>query len=251
MQQGQVMKILRILTAIVSPLLLLPGTSRAAAVIIWPVDPKIAATERATALWIENKGNEPITMQVRTLRWSQGPQGDLYDDQDEVVASPPIAVIPAGERQMIRVLRRERPAVALSDQASPGERSYRLLIDEIPTANAPNASRLPAAELAVQMRYSVPLFTYAGSVSAAKPELTATVERSGSGRTLAIRNTGMLHARLVDIRTADDKKTQVASGLAGYVLAGQTMRWPVPDGVPEISPLMANVNGADQRIAAR
>ncbi len=245
------MKILRILTAIVSPLLLLPGTSRAAAVIIWPVDPKIAATERATALWIENKGNEPITMQIRTLRWSQGPQGDLYDDQDEVVASPPIAVIPAGERQMIRVLRRERPAVAANDQAGPGERSYRLLIDEIPTANAPNASRLPAAELAVQMRYSVPLFTYAGSVNAAKPELTATVERSGGGRTLAIRNTGMLHARLVDIRTADDKKTSLASGLAGYVLAGQTMRWPVPDGVPDTSPLMANVNGADQRIAAR
>ena len=70
------MKILRMLTAIVSPLLLLPGTSRAAAVIIWPVDPKIAAAG-ATALWIENKGNEPITMQIRTLRWSQGPQGDL------------------------------------------------------------------------------------------------------------------------------------------------------------------------------
>ena len=87
------MKILRMLTAIVSPLLLLPGTSRAAAVIIWPVDPKITVTERATALWIENKGNEPITMQVRTLRWSQGPQGDLYDDQDEIVASPPIAVM--------------------------------------------------------------------------------------------------------------------------------------------------------------
>jgi len=68
---------------------------------------------------------------------------------------------------------------------------------------------------------------------------------------LAIRNTGMLHARLVDIRTADDKKTSLASGLAGYVLAGQTMRWPVPEGVPDISPLMANVNGADQRIAAR
>jgi fimbrial chaperone protein len=239
------------LTALVSPLLLLPGASRAAAVIIWPVDPKIAATERATALWIENKGNEPITMQVRTLRWSQGPQGDLYDDQDEVVASPPIAVIPAGERQMIRVLRRERPAVAANDQAGPVERSYRLLIDEIPTANAPNASRLPAAELAVQMRYSVPLFTYAGSVSAAKPELTATVERSGSGRVLVIRNTGMLHARLVDIRTADAAKMQIASGLAGYVLAGQTMRWPVPDGVAETSQFIANVNGADQRIAAR
>ena len=245
------MKSLRILTAIVSPLLLLPGTSRAAAVIIWPVDPKIAATERATALWIENKGNEPITMQVRTLRWSQGPQGDLYDDQDEVVASPPIAVIPAGQRQMIRVLRRERPAAASNDQAGPGERSYRLLVDEIPTANAPNASRLPAAELAVQMRYSVPLFTYAGSVSAAKPELTATVERSGSGRMLAIRNTGMLHARLVDIRTADAAKLQIASGLAGYVLAGQTMRWPVPDGVAETNQIIANVNGADQRIAAR
>ncbi len=245
------MKILHMLTALVSPLLLLPGTSRAAAVIIWPVDPKIAATERATALWIENKGNEPITMQVRTLRWSQGPQGDLYDDQDEVVASPPIAVIPAGQRQMIRMLRRERAAAASNDQTGPGERSYRLLIDEIPTANAPNASRLPAAELAVQMRYSVPLFTYAGSVSAAKPELTATVERSGSGRMLVIRNTGMLHARLVDIRTADAAKLQIALGLAGYVLAGQTMRWPVPDGVAETNQIIANVNGADQRIAAR
>lgn len=238
---------LRMMAAFVGSWLLLPGASRAAAIVIWPVDPTIAANERATALWIENKGGEPITMQIRTLRWSQGADGDRYEDQDEIVASPPIAVVAAGQRQLIRVLRRDAAGTAAT---APAERSYRLLIDEIPAARTPSAAPLPAARLAVQMRYSVPLFTYAAPADDAKPDLSWTVAGTGSGRMLVIRNAGARHARLVDIRT-QDRKTVIAAGLAGYVLAGQTMRWPLPEGAPDAGQIVANVNGADQHIGAR
>lgn len=245
------MMILRALAVVAWSLLMLPSTSRAAAVVIWPVDPKIVAGERATALWIENKGGESITMQIRTVRWSQNLDGDHYEDQDEVVASPPMAVIAAGQRQMIRVLRRERSIMDATNPVGPSERSYRLLIDEIPTANAPDATQQPAAQLAVQMRYSVPLFTYGGSVASAKPDLSYALETAGGRRMLAIRNAGTLHARLVDIRTADTRNTVITSGLAGYVLAGQTMRWPLPDAASVGGQIVANVNGADQHIGSR
>lgn len=243
--------LLRILAALFWCFALIPGAARAAAVVIWPVDPKIAADQRATALWIENKGGEPVTMQIRTLRWSQGAEGDRYADQDEIVVSPPIAVIPAGQRQLIRVLRREQAQDAGQLAAGPGERSYRLLIDEIPTAATPDATPRPAAQLAVQMRYSVPLFTYAAAVAEARPVLDVTIEAMTNRRMLVIHNAGALHARLVDIRAADDRKTVLIAGLAGYVLAGQTMRWPLPDTAGAAAAIVANVNGADQRIGVR
>ena len=243
--------LLRILAVLLSSLALMPGAARAAAIVIWPVDPKIAADQRATALWIENKGGEPVTMQIRTMRWSQGAEGDRHADQDEIVVSPPIAVIPAGQRQLIRVLRREQARGAAAAPAGPGERSYRLLIDEIPTASTPGATPRPAAQLAVQMRYSVPLFTYAGAVADARPELGVTTEAGAGRRMLVIHNAGALHARLVDIRAADDRKTVLVPGLAGYVLAGQTMRWPLPDTARTSAAIVANVNGADQRIGVR
>lgn len=213
----------------------LPGGAHASAVVIWPVDPVIHADEQATALWLENKGDEPITLQVRTFAWSQ-PEGDeRLDRQDAVVASPPIATVAPGGRQLVRIIRRVPGTVP--------EASYRLVIDELPKPPAADGSGALQARLAVQMRYSIPLFTLAGA--AGGPRLDAHVIAGPQGRVLLIRNVGAAHARLTDLRVTDQgRETIVKAGLAGYVLPGATLALPLPPG--HFETVKVGVNGKDQ-----
>jgi fimbrial chaperone protein len=214
---------------------------QAAAVVLWPVDPKIEDGQKATALWIENKGKDPVSLQVRALGWNQAGGEDRYADQDEVVASPPIASVPAGQRQLVRIIRRTTGTGA-------PEQSYRLLIDELPPPLDAGKPAAPTAQLSVQMRYSIPLFTYNGA--APKPDLHAQVELIDGKRFLVIRNSGQGHARLVDLRTVSGgRRTMVTGGLLGYVLAGRTMRWPLPVQADAASSFEVSVNGADQSLA--
>lgn len=219
------------------------AAAHAAAVVLWPVDPKIADGQKATALWVENKGREPVSLQVRALGWDQAGGEDSYADQDEVVASPPIASVPGGQRQLIRIIRR-------TPGAGPAERSYRLLIDELPPPLDPGKPATPTAQLNVQMRYSIPLFAYSGAGETAKPVLQARVEHTGGQRFLVVSNTGAIHARLVDLRAVAGSHHRVLTrGLVGYVLPGRTMRWALPAEAGMASTFQVNVNGADQPLA--
>jgi fimbrial chaperone protein len=215
--------------------------AHAAAVVLWPVDPTIAAGQTATALWVENRGRDPVTLQVRSLGWSQSGNDDQYARQDEVVTSPPIANVGPGQRQLIRIIRRETGATS-------AEHSYRLLIDELPPPIDPARPNAASAHLAVQMRYSIPLFTYDGEV-AAKPTLMARTVVIEGKRYAEIRNVSQRHARLLNLRIQNGAKDfTVTAGLLGYVLGGATMRWPLPEGAPA-GTIVVNANGIDTSLA--
>lgn len=215
----------------------LPGIAHASAVVIWPVDPVIRAGEQASALWLENKGGEPITLQVRTLGWSQPDGEDRLDRQDAIVASPPIATVAPGARQLVRIIRRVRGTAP--------EASYRLVIDELPKPPDVGAAGAMQARLAVQMRYSVPLFALTGPVGA--PQLDTRIVTHGAAHVLLIRNAGAAHARLTDLRLLDrGREIVVKAGLAGYVLPGATLALPLPAG--QVGTVKVRVNGVDQAL---
>src|SRR5476649_1416502 len=114
--------------------MVLLGASRvqaASSVLIWPIDPVLEADQQASALWLENRGNEAANLQIRVFAWSQKGFEDQYENQRDVIGSPPVARIEPGQKQLVRLTRtREIP---------PGqEQAYRIIIDEIPAAKAPN-----------------------------------------------------------------------------------------------------------------
>ena len=127
----------------------------ASSVLIWPIDPVLEADQQASALWLENRGNETANLQIRVFAWSQGGFDEQYQNQRDVIGSPPVAKIEPGQKQLVRLTRtREVP---------PGqELAYRIIIDEIPAAapETPAADGKTAAAIRFQMRYSVPLFAY-------------------------------------------------------------------------------------------
>lgn len=221
----------------------LAAPAHAGAVVLWPIAPVISSGERATALWIENRGHDPVTLQIRSFGWSQSGGEDQYAQQDEVVSSPPIATVAPGQRQLVRVIRRETGTTS-------AEHCYRLLVDELPPPTGAAQTGEATAHLSVQMRYSIPLFTYDGQAAADAPVLRARTVIVNGQRYAEIRNIGTHHARLVDLRVVQGARSiTAAQGLAGYVLPGATMRWPLPANAPLNGTLLVNVNGTDTSLA--
>lgn len=230
------------LIAAAAAALLSPGLAQAqSAIVLWPTDPRIAPGEQATGVWLENHGAKPVTLQIRAHDWTQDAGGDHESATQAVVSSPPIATIAPGQRQLVRVIRRG-PAAA-------GETSYRLLVDELPQP-APEGGSGVVARLAVQMRYSLPLFAYGTAADRLASHLSSAVHLVDGKRWIEISNRGSLHARLTDLRIGTGAGARmIRPGLIGYVLPGATMRWQLPDDLSPGQPLRVNVNGADMPLS--
>lgn len=205
------------------------------ALVIWPIAPTIAAGANTSALWLENRGTEPLTLQIRVVEWSTLNYDDLLiEEQDDVIASPPVAEIAAGHRQLVRLVRLGEPPVGR-------EQSFRVIVDELPS---PTRQRVvtsgPTLGVNLRLRYSLPLFVYGDGLlasgapmsehaRAAAPELEWRVVDAESRRWLHVRNTGTGHARLSHVRVAaEDVDAPLSSGLLGYVLPGAERRWALP-----------------------
>lgn len=224
----------------------------AASVMIWPIDPVIEPGRDATALWLENRGSEPAVMQVRILGWDQVDGEDRMATQTDVVTSPPIARIPAGGRQLIRIITRR-------DGRKAGETPYRILIDEVPTPSALSsndpggAGDAPRSGSAVvfRMRYSVPLFVYGEGDGRQTdlPQLQCSLSRQDKQAYLHLTNPGAIHARLTDVAfEKNGQRIPVASGLLGYVLPGSTIARPLPAGATGQEPLSMKINGKAEAV---
>lgn len=217
-------------------LLLFAGqASAASSVLIWPINPVIEAEQKAVALWLENRGQAPVNLQIRVMSWQQADFDDLLDAQREVVGSPPVVTIAAGKRQMIRLMLTQTPPAGM-------QQAYRVLIDEMLDSDAE-----PDPQLGVkfQMRYSIPLFVFGSGTRPAgasgpagkalqelAPQLSYQIQQQDGVRYVLVRNDGMAHARLSAVKFRRGGQQQVvAEGLLGYVLPGAQMRWPLPAGV--------------------
>ena len=92
--------------AVLGALLLGVATAQAASsVLIWPIDPVLEADQQASALWLENRGTETASLQIRVFAWSQSGFSDQYQNQRDVIGSPPVAKIEPGQKQLVRLTR--------------------------------------------------------------------------------------------------------------------------------------------------
>ncbi|MCF5053210.1 fimbria/pilus periplasmic chaperone [Pseudomonas syringae] len=227
----------------------------ASSVLIWPIDPVLEADQQASALWLENRGTETANLQIRVFAWSQSGFDEQYQNQRDVIGSPPVAKIEPGQKQLVRLTR--------TKDVPPGrEMAYRIIIDEIPSAVpvATPEDGKTAAAVRFQMRYSVPLFAYGPGLwskvddtrerdpkSAGKPDLSWKKITVAGRNYVEMHNQGAVHARLTDASFKQGGQSRpLVEGLMGYVLPGATMRWQVPDNLPADQPLQVRVNGATQ-----
>ena len=180
-----------------------------------PTSLQLEARQRAGELWLTNSGTSPVKLQVRVFRWvQQGGQEQLLPT-DELMASPPMQALAAGQQQLVRVMRptREPPAA---------QQYYRLIVDEVSDL----ATRAEGMQFV--LRYSIPVFVQPASGKLA-PQLQARLVTLGDGRNgVEVANSGNSYAQIADLALGSAKRPRIVHpGLLGYVLPGQVMRWPI------------------------
>ena len=110
---------------------------------------------------------------------------------------------PGGE-QLVRLVRASREPAAI-------EKSYRLVIDEIPDPSTPAVNGV-----VLRLRYSVPVFV-AGATPEPRPELSWKAAREGKEWVLSLNNTGTRYAQVASLQVLDSGGKPVAEvdGLVG------------------------------------
>ena len=188
----------------------------AAGLQVTPTSLTLQAKQSADGLWLSNTGSKPLQAQVRVYRWTQENDQERYEATRALAISPPMLELAPGARQLLRVIRLGAPPAA--------EESYRLIVDELP----PGDQDRPAG-LQFVLRYSVPVFLAPPGDAALAPELRAQLSFEGEQARLSVHNRGGQHAQLADLVFVDalGGRHAIASGLFGYALAGQRMRWPL------------------------
>lgn len=182
---------------------------------ITPITVERTAPAAAATLTLSNRDGPAVTVQLRIFRWTQGVNGDVLEPTQDVVVSPPFATLKPDSDYTVRVVR-------ISKTPMERQEAYRIFADQLP---APGTSGDATVRLLI--RYSIPVFFSPASVPPAKVDWSVAIR----GNNLALRavNTGGDRIRVSHLSlAAGDHVTDIAAGLAGYVLAGSAMSWQMP-----------------------
>jgi fimbrial chaperone protein len=231
--------------AVFIALLLACAPAGASGLQVAPISLQLGAQQAADGLWLSNTGSAPLHAQVRVFHWTQSGGSEQLEASHGLMISPPMLQLAPGARQLVRVIRAGAPPQTRED-------AYRVLIDELPVGESAPAATSSAAEtkrgLQFVLRYSVPVFLAPAGTVAAAPSLKGKVVREGEQTLLELSNDGGMHAQLGNLVFVDaqGKHRDLVAGLLGYVLAGQTMRWPldaVKDHLSAGGRLQSRING--------
>lgn len=193
------------------------GSAESASFGVSPVRADLDSRRPVASFVLRNRAATETVVQVDVAAWRQHDGADVLEPTNALIATPPIATIPAGGEQVVRV--GLRPG-AVPDSR---EQAYRLLFEEVPAA-APSEFQ----GLRVTLRMSLPVFVRA--VGGGRPALQWQADLSAGGElVVSATNTGAAHAQVTSLDVAEDTGVAIATTpLAGYVLAGQRREWRLP-----------------------
>jgi fimbrial chaperone protein len=169
-----------------------------------PVRVNLDAQTTNAVMTLINRGTSDTLLQLSVAVWSQDASGDVLVPTREILANPGVFLLKAGEQQVARFALRVPPDIK--------ERSYRIIIQEVPRQRIENG-------LATVLRLLVPVFVATPNPSAA---IEWTVRPDPAGLALVAHNIGNVHVQLKTIRLSGDKLTPINKTVNLYVLPGAT-----------------------------
>lgn len=211
---------------------LLAGQVIGAEVQISPTRINLDGDRRVVALTLDNTSDRDISFQTELSGWIQSEDGDQYEPTSDLLVTPPIFTVPAGEQQILRVGLRRPP-----DRDR--ELSYRLFIQELPESTPEGFTGLQ-----VVLRMSLPVFV-------APPEAIPDHDLSwrlgydedGQPR-LEVRNRGNGHAQITNLALQLGDR-RIEPGSMFYVLPDSHQHEPLPESVSDYTniEISARING--------
>ncbi|WOE33222.1 MULTISPECIES: molecular chaperone [unclassified Acinetobacter] len=196
--------------------------AHAASLQVAPILLEFLPQEKVKELWLTNTGDQSIQAQVRVNAWTQQNNQDTLTTSKNLIASPMVLSIPAGQRQLVRLMRNDKDKAEQSN-----EQAYRLIVDELPQAQTDTQSGLQ-----LLLKYSIPVFFKTSNTNDVIQGFTSLKDMNFkyNTNTLTIDNQSGQYKRFSQFSYIDEqgKKIPIQRGLMGYVLSGQTMQWSIP-----------------------
>lgn len=195
--------------------LLAPSRAWSAGLSVMPVSLEFAPDDSMQGLWLSNRSERPLTAQLRAFAWDQQGEEEHLQPTRALLPSPPLFTLAPGQQQYVRIVR--------ADIAPRGvERSFRLLVDELPDAGS---QARPGLQFV--MRYVLPVFV---DSPPGLPALTWQLTHSSDSALLTVDNDGGRRAQLSALRLtdADGGVLYEKPGLLGYALASRQRQWRLP-----------------------
>lgn len=196
--------------ALAAALVLFASATSAGSLAVSPIRIELAPGQRSVTVTVRNDGAQATLVQTQLVAWSQADGEERLEPTTDLLASPPIFDIAPAGVQIVRIALR-RPADA--DR----ERSYRLLVTEVPGPPQPGFT---GAQFALKL--SLPIFVDA-AVAKAAPEVAWNATRDAAGAlVLTAFNSGSKHIQVRAIDVAGDGPDSEGR-FAGlwYILPGQ------------------------------
>jgi fimbrial chaperone protein len=195
--------------------LVLAGPAAAAQWDIDPVRVDLSPAQETAVITIKNDSEQPTSIQIQAVAWSQAGGVDAYTPTRELIVTPPIVTIAAKSEQVVRVALR-RPADAINELA------YRINLQELP--GKPESGFVGVQ---VALRIGLPVFVQPQKGETA-PKLSWNISRMpGNTLKVALKNQGNAHIQVSDFALYAPGGAQPITGDAAsrYVLAGQSHEW--------------------------
>ena len=174
-----------------------------------PIRVDFGAGLRIGAVTVTSEDDHPLVFKNSPSLWTQNADGgDVYTPTSDLVVTPPLLRVEAGEPRIVRIGTLRDPGEV--------ERSYRVFLEEQAPANPEGGG----ATIAVVIKFGVPVFVAPRSERVAGT--TEIVERKPGRITLQVKNTGNVHFN-VEAITANGAAVKDVS--SWYLLPGTTRRY--------------------------
>lgn len=193
----------------------LVNQAQAASFNVNPIGFDLSSERSSGVLQIRNTGDQPVRIQVEAVDWSTDGSKEVLGDTDALLLNPPIFTIEPNQMQFLRFGLRH-------PENSASEKSYRLLIDEVPQAS------LQGSGLKTLLRISIPVFI---GPKIRQEKISWQLKHVSGALLLSAANEGNVHGKInrIMLRNAEDKDA-VQIGTPAYILPGQRKEWSLANG---------------------
>lgn len=216
--------------------------SYAAGLVISPFRANLNAEQTSAVFNVTNSHDEPMVVQANTVEWLQQANGeDIFNETEDVIATPAIVTIPPKATYLIRV-------GLLKKTVETQEKTYRLFIEEVPSDLQKKVG------LNIALRASLPIFVKPLNISL-MPQITWKMrQKTNDSFLLTAHNTGNSHVQILGFSIlANNSEVFKNPKVLSYLLPNSQKEWLIKSSTLEANQkiqLMTKTDVTEQPLVA-